>query len=178
MSHEDQRVEALKGYGVLDTPAHPSFDAVTKAAKLALDVPIALVSLVDETRQWFKSCIGLDVSETPREISFCSHAIGQMDVYVVSDAALDPMFADNPLVTGAPHIRFYAGAPLIDCEGFALGTLCVIDTKPRPMPEAQREMLAALGDCAMNAITLHSQSALLRRAERLIQRYMDRRLSA
>lgn len=177
MAYEDERVAALKDYGVMDTAPHPSFDAVTKAAQLAFDTPIALISLVDDTRQWFKSCIGLDVAETPREISFCTHAIGQMEVYVVPDATKNPLFQDNPLVTGPPHIRFYAGAPLVDCEGYALGTLCVIDTKPRQFPAKDRQTLAALGQCAINAITLHSQGALLRRAERLIHRYMDRRLA-
>lgn len=178
MSYETERVAALHAYGVMDTAPHPSFDAVTKAAQLAFDVPIALISLVDETRQWFKSCIGLDVMETPREISFCTHAIGQSEVYVVADAAKDPMFQGSPLVVGAPHIRFYAGAPLVDSEGYALGTLCIVDTRPRSFPAKDRQMLAALGQCAINAITLHSQGALLRRAERLIQRYMDRRLTA
>lgn len=178
MSHEAERVAALKSYGLLDTAPHPSFDAVTRAAKLAFDTPIALISLMDETRQWFKSCIGLDISETAREISFCAHAIGQPDVYVVTNATEVPTFQDNPLVTGEPHIRFYAGAPLVDSEGFALGTLCVIDTKPRYMSAEERKLLSTLGECALNAITLHSQSALLRRAERLIQRYMDRDLCA
>lgn len=173
MFDDDLRVKALKGYQVLDTPPHPSFDAVTRAAQLTFDVPIALISLVDETRQWFKSCIGLDVPETARDISFCTHAIGKAEVYVVSDATKDPIFADNPLVTGEPHIRFYAGAPLIDADGFALGTLCIIDRKPRSFPARDRKVLAALGDCALNAINLHSQSALLRRAERLLQRYMN-----
>lgn len=174
MSHEDRRVEALKGYAVLDTPPDPSFDAVTHAAKIAFDVPIALISLLDETRQWFKSCIGLEVRETPREMSFCTHAIGQSDVYVVADASKDPLFSDNPLVTGPPHIRFYAGAPLVDSMGYALGTLCIIDAEPRSFPARDRRLLAALGACAMNAITLHSKSVLLDRADDLLQRYMSR----
>lgn len=174
MSHEKHRVQALKDYAVLDTPPHPSFDAVTRAAQIAFDVPIALISLLDETRQWFKSCIGLEVRETPREISFCTHAIGQSDVYVVPDAAKDPTFADNPLVTGAPHIRFYAGAPLVDAEGYALGTLCIIDTRPRSFPAHDRRHLAALGECAMNAIELHSKTVLLDRANAVLKRYMDR----
>jgi GAF domain-containing protein len=158
----------------MDTPSHPSFDAVTEAARTAFDVPIALVSLVDETRQWFKSCIGLEVRETARDISFCTHAIGQSDVYVVPDAAADPMFADNPLVTGAPNIRFYAGAPLIDADGFALGTLCVIDVQPRRFPARDRAHLTALARCALSAIELHSKTVLLDRANTLLQRYMQR----
>jgi len=173
-SHDDHRVDALKRHGLLDTPPDPAFDAVTKAAKTAFDVPIALVSLVDETRQWFKSCIGLDVRETARDISFCTHAIGQSDVYVVPDAAADPTFASNPLVTGAPYIRFYAGAPLVDADGFALGTLCVIDTEPRRFPASDRALLTALGRCALSAIELHSKTVLLDRANTLLQRYMRR----
>lgn len=174
MSCDDLRVEALKSYSVLDTPPHPSFDAVTHAAQIAFDVPIALISLLDETRQWFKSCIGLDVRETPRDISFCTHAIGQREVYVVADATKDALFAENPLVIGAPHIRFYAGAPLVDSDGYALGTLCVIDTAPRAFPAKDRELLTALGQCALNAISLHSKSVLLDRADALLQRYMAR----
>jgi GAF domain-containing protein len=172
--HERDRLEALKSYGLLDTPAHSAFDAVTQAAKAAFDVPIALVSLVDETRQWFKSCIGLDVRETARDISFCTHAIGQSDVYVVPDAEADLKFAENPLVTGSPFIRFYAGSPLIDADGYALGTLCIIDTKPRRFPAKDRALLRALGQCALSAIELHSKTALLDRANTLLQRYMAR----
>ena len=169
MVHEDLRLAALKGHGILDTPDHPAFDAVTKAAELAFDVPIALISLVDRKRQWFKSCIGLDVRETARDISFCTHAIGQLDVFVVRDAASDEDFKHNPLVTAEPHIRFYAGAPLIDPEGFALGTLCIIDREPRKFTARDAELLQALGQCAMTAITVHSQGELLKRADRLLR---------
>ncbi len=178
MNHDQLRIQALRSYELLDTPPHPSFDAVTRAAQIAFDAPISLISLVDEARQWFKSCIGLDVGETTRNVSFCSHAIGQFDVFVIPDATKDARFKDNPLVTGDPHIRFYAGAPLIDSEHYALGTLCVIDRKPRRFSDRDKELLASLGACAMNAITLHSQGALLRRAERLLQRYMDRDTAA
>lgn len=171
---DDRRVDALKRHELLDTEPDPAFDAVTEAARTAFDVPIALVSLVDETRQWFKSCIGLEVRETARDISFCTHAIGQSDVYVVPDAAADPIFVDNPLVTGAPHIRFYAGAPLIDADGFALGTLCVIDVQPRRFPARDRAHLTALARCALSAIELHSKTVLLDRANTLLQRYMQR----
>lgn len=173
-TEERRRLEALDSYGLMDTPPHPSFDAVTQAAQTAFKTPIALVSLVDETRQWFKSCIGLDVRETAREISFCTHAIGQSFVYVVPDARDDPLFADNPLVTGAPYIRFYAGAPLVDADGFALGTLCIIDTEPRRFPASDRALLSALGQCALTAIELQSKTALLDRANRVLQRYMSR----
>jgi len=108
------------------------------------------------------------------DLSFCTHAIGQSDVYVVPDATKDACFASNPLVTGGPEIRFYAGAPLVDSEGFALGTLCVIDTRPRRFSAQDRRLLLALGECAMNALSLHSKTALLDRAEGLLQRYMTR----
>ncbi|MEQ8403848.1 MAG: GAF domain-containing protein [Oceanicaulis sp.] len=178
MSLEDKRVEALKAYRLLDTEPHPSFDTLTRAAQAAYDVPIALISLVDECRQWFKACLGLPVRETPRDISFCTHAIQHEGVYVVENAETHPLFSDNPLVTGEPHIRFYAGAPIIDPEGYALGTLCVIDRVPRSFTARDQRLLTELSGCAMNAITLHSQSLLLRRADRLIKRYMGRDLAA
>lgn len=178
MSMEEKRVEALKAYRVMDTAPHPSFDTLTRAAQAAFDMPIALVSLVDECRQWFKACHGLSVRETPRDISFCTHAILREGVYVIENAAVHPQFRDNPLVTGEPHIRFYAGAPIIDPEGYALGTLCVIDRVPRSFSARDQRLLTELSACAMNAITLHSQSLLLRRADRLIKRYMGRSLAA
>lgn len=178
MSQEANRVEALESYRILDTAPHPSFDCLTRAARAAFDVPIALVSLIDAQRQWFKSCLGLDLRETPRRFSFCTHTIEQSGVYVVENAAEHERFRDNPLVTGAPHIRFYAGAPILDHEGYALGTVCVIGDRPRDVTVREGELLTALADCAMNAITLHSQGFLLRRADRLIKRYMDRPLVA
>jgi GAF domain-containing protein len=178
MSLEEKRVDALKAYRLLDTAPHPSFDSVARMARLAFDTPIALISLIDETRQWFKACEGLDVRQTDRDISFCTHAIKGHGVYVVEDAAQDPLFWNNPLVTGAPHIRFYAGAPIIEPEGHALGTLCVIDTEPRAFPERDQRLLTEMASCAMTAVTLHAQSLLLRRADRLIKRYMGRDLAA
>jgi signal transduction histidine kinase/ActR/RegA family two-component response regulator len=131
---EQSRLQALLGYRVLDTPADPAFDRLTALAADLFDAPIALVSLIDDERQWFKSRVGLDECQTPRDHAFCAHAI-QLDpgsVMVVEDAALDPRFAQNPLVTGAPGIRFYAGAVLTSPSGHNLGALCVMDTKPRP----------------------------------------------
>lgn len=178
MSIEQKRVEALRAYQILDTAPHPSFDCVTRTAQAAFDVPIALISLVDDYRQWFKACIGLDVRETARDISLCTYAIEQDDVFVVENAETHPCFRNNPLVTGAPFIRFYAGAPILDPEGFALGTVCIIDRAPRTMTERDSRVLSGLADCTMNAITLHAQSILLKRAERLIKRHLDRELSA
>jgi len=146
---EDRRLEALRELAVLDTPAEERFDRVTRIAAAALDVPIALVSLVDRDRQWFKSCFGLDARETSREVAFCAHAVQQKAEVVVSDTLLDDRFADNPLVVAAPRIRFYAGAPLILEDGSCIGTLCVIDTRPRDFGEAERSTLRDLRDLVM-----------------------------
>lgn len=129
---ERDRVATLRGYGLLDTPNEPMFDRIVRQARQLLDVPIVLISLVDADRQWFKAKIGLEAFETPRCISFCTHALSGPDVFIVPDAQRDPRFADNPMVTGAPFIRFYAGAPLAADNGRRIGTLCVIDTRPRP----------------------------------------------
>ena len=137
MNHDEaRRIRALQGYGVLDTSPDAAFDRVTQLACDLFDTPIALVSLVDKTRQWFKSRQGLELCSTAREYAFCSHAIElESDaVMVVEDATLDPRFLANPLVVGEPGIRFYAGAVLTSSDGYNLGTLCVIDTKPRPCP--------------------------------------------
>lgn len=128
---EVARQLALQRLAVLDTPPDERFDRLTRLARRAFDAPVALVSLVDGDRQWFKSCLGLDVSETPRAISFCGHAILDSEPLVVPDALADPRFADNPLVMGEPGVRFYAGAPIHSPEGHAVGTLCVIDFSPR-----------------------------------------------
>ncbi len=141
---DEQRLQALLDYRVLDTEAEPGIDDITWLAATFLGMPIALVSLVDSERQWFKSRIGLDVTETPRCIAFCDHVIGSSGVTVVHDAQLDPRFADNPLVTGAPLIRFYAGAPLLTPGGHAVGTLCVLDRQPRDFNATQIAALAAL----------------------------------
>ncbi|UUX95736.1 GAF domain-containing protein [Aquabacterium sp. J223] len=129
---------------VLDTPPEERFDRIARFAADEFGVPIALVSLVDEHRQWLKARVGLDVCETARDISFCGHAVVQDDVLVVEDARTDARFADNPLVTGAPHIRFYAGAPLALPGGQRVGTLCLIDTRPRRLDAHDLEILASL----------------------------------
>lgn len=144
---ELQRLEALRRTGLLDTPPEARFDRLTRIAQQSFGVDIALVSLVDSERQWFKSTQGLDACETRRDISFCGHAILDSRVFVVEDALQDERFADNPLVTAAPHIRFYAGAPLHSIEGFRIGTLCVIDSRPRRFDEQDGELLRNLADC-------------------------------
>ncbi|WP_374564672.1 PAS domain-containing protein [Ideonella sp.] len=143
---EPLRLQALRACEVLDTPPDASFDEVTALLSGLLQMPISLVSLVDESRQWFKSHHGLRQESTPREFAFCAHAILQPDeIFEVRDARSDPRFADNPLVTGEPHIRFYAGTPLLSTDGHALGTLNVIDREPRQLSEAQRFLLRTLG---------------------------------
>lgn len=127
---EAQRIAALASYNILDTPNEERFDRIVRMASRVFGSPIALISLVDRDRQWFKASVGLAAKETPRAISFCTHAIQQREVYVVGDAAADPRFANNPLVTGEPRVGFYAGAPIINRDGFALGTVCVIDREP------------------------------------------------
>nr|WP_314543984.1 GAF domain-containing protein [uncultured Massilia sp.] len=150
---EVQRLQVLQDLKLLDTPAEERFDRITRIATRLFDAPIALVSLVDADRQWFKSCIGLDVSQTDRSVSFCAHAIQQDDVFVVEDATEDPRFADNPLVTGDVGLRFYAGFPLASQDGSRLGTLCVLDRKPRRFGAADRALLRDLGCVAANELT-------------------------
>ncbi|TVQ37798.1 MAG: PAS domain-containing protein [Wenzhouxiangella sp.] len=146
-ANEDDRLRALQTSGLLDSPAEERFDRLTRLAQRIFNVPIALISLVDRERQWFKSRQGLDICETSRSVSFCGHAILGRDLFEVADAHADPRFADNPLVTGEPGIRFYAGAPIHDHAGHALGTLCLLDQQPRRLTERERLCLRDLADC-------------------------------
>jgi len=150
--YEIQRIKKLKEYDILDTLPEEQFDRFTRLASFISDSPIALISLIDEKRQWFKSKVGLDINETERNISFCQHAIKDVKIFEVENAELDVRFTNNPLVTGNPNIRFYAGQPLIDEEGFALGTLCVIDSVPKLLSEKQRLALKDLADEVMQNI--------------------------
>lgn len=151
--NESRALDALRALDVLDTVAEPVLDALARAASLACGTPIALISLIDEHRQWFKANIGLDgVQETPRELAFCAHAVLDEAVMVVPDASADARFADNPLVTGAPDIRFYAGAPLRLEGGETIGTLCVIDQQPHQPDAKQLEMLRCLATAVVAAL--------------------------
>jgi len=149
---EKERITALHRLEVLDTPGEERFDRFTRLAAASFGVPIALVSLVDTDRQWFKSCVGIDSPGTPRSMAFCSHAVALDDLLVVPDARLDERFAANPLVTGAPHIRFYAGQPVRSLDGQPLGTLCIIDTRPRMLDDAGRRMLRDLAQMVQDEL--------------------------
>jgi diguanylate cyclase (GGDEF)-like protein len=167
---EEARVAALQKYRVLDTPPDEAFDRLTRVAALATGVPIALVSLVDRDRQWFKSRFGLDAEQTPRELAFCAHAICQDKPLVVSDAAEDRRFADNPLVTGDPGIRFYAGAQLRTHDNHNLGTICVIDTQPRNLIDRHEQLLEELAAMVVEQIELrHASLEALQELEAQLQ---------
>ncbi len=163
-NNEEARLEALRHYHILDTAPERSFDAITELAAFICQSPIALVSLVDSERQWFKSKVGLEASETPRDFSFCAHAIVQGSLLVVEDAMADARFADNPLVTGDPHIRFYAGAPLITPDGHGLGSLCVIDRTARQLSAGQASALNKLSSLVVTQLELRRVSRELAEA--------------
>ena len=167
---EETRLATLSGLNILDTPPEERFDRLARLVQRIFEVPIALVTLVDSNRQWFKSCRGINITETPRSISFCGHAILGDEVFVIPDAALDPRFADNPLVTGAPHIRFYAGQPIKAHNGSCLGTLAIIDIKPRLPSQADLDHLRDLAALVENEInlldTVETANYLLRDSEK------------
>ena len=183
LSEQDEtgRLATLRHYQVLDTDPEQLFDDFTHLAAEICEVPISLISLVDEQRQWFKSKVGIDVVETPREYAFCAHAIAQTnEILVVQNALEDERFASNPLVTGEPHIRSYAGAPLVTSEGYALGTLCVIDKQPRQLTSNQLSSLRRLArqvvsqlDANLNVKMLHASAQQLDRERREMQLILD-----
>jgi len=164
MKNEATRVAALHNYAILDTEPEQSFDDLVLLASFICKTPIALISIVDEDRQWFKSKVGVSISETPREIAFCATAIQQPDVFVVPDTLKDERFRDNPLVVSEPNVRFYAGAPLIDGEGNALGTICVIDRIPREFGPDQQAALKALSRLVLAQLELRRNLMLLKEA--------------
>ena len=151
---EPERLTALRRYRILDTLPEQVYDDLTRLAAHICQTPIALVSLVDAQRQWFKSRIGIEDAQTDRAYSFCAHAVASREILIVPNALEDDRFVDNPFVLGSPDIRFYAGTPLLSSDGHALGTLCVIDSKPRRFRDDHREMLAALGRLVMSQIEL------------------------
>jgi GAF domain-containing protein len=155
---EKRRLNVLWQYDVLDTIPEALFDDLTELAAGICEAPIALISLVDEKRQWFKSRFGTTLTETSRDVSFCSHAIKQPDLFIIPDAAKDPRFASNPLVTSDPKIRFYAGAPLTSPDGYALGTLCIIDKVPRELREQQKQALRILARHVVSQLELRRRS--------------------
>lgn len=155
---EGPRLAALQKLQVLDTGPEAAFDELVQVASLVCGTPMALVSLVDAERQWFKARIGLDATETARDVAFCAHAIHSPEILEVPDATADSRFANNPLVTGAPDIRFYAGAPIITTGGHALGTLCVIDRVPRALTREQKTILTSLGRVATALLELRART--------------------
>jgi signal transduction histidine kinase len=174
---EQKRLGALRAFNILDTPAEEAFDRVTQMAAELFDTPIALISLVDATRQWFKSKVGLEPLETPREVAFCHFTIQSDDVMVIPDARHDSRFIDNPMVMGNPNIRFYAGAPLRLASGHRLGSMCIIDTKPRDLTPVERRRLATLAQIVVDEMELRYRTQELEiasaKAETAVQAKSD-----
>jgi len=166
---ESERLEALRRYDILDTPPEDGFDRATRLTVQLMDVPIALVSFLDEDRQWFKSCRGLYLRETNREIAFCAHDIYNDRVLVVEDVREDARFANNPLVTGEPGIRFYAGAPLITGEGHVVGSLCALDTEPRQVSDRKIEGLRDLAEMVVTQLEIRAKNRELREQHRKVK---------
>jgi GAF domain-containing protein len=163
-NNDAARVAALQKYDILDSEPEKAFDDLALLASYICKTPIAWISLIDEDRQWFKSKIGVSISETPRDIAFCNVAIQQPDVFVVPDTLQDERFRNNPLVVSDPRIRFYAGAPLVSEEGYALGTLCVVDRTPREFTTEQQEALKALSRLVLAQMEFRRNLVLLKEA--------------
>ncbi len=161
---EAARLAALDRYAILDTDPEQSFDDLVILASYVCKTPMAMLSLLDDHRQWFKSTVGVQVRETPLELSICAYAIKQEDLFIVPDTLQDARFRENPLVLGEPHIRFYAGAPLINEDGFALGTLCVVDRQPRELDTEQKQALKSLRQLALKQMELRRNLQLLKDA--------------
>ena len=162
--NETDRLRALRSYKILDTKPEERFDELTQLAAIICGVPMSLITLIDADRQWFKSKVGIELTETPRAQAFCTHAIMQPQMFEVPDAAEDPRFARNPLVTGNPNIRFYAGAPLATRDGHLLGTMCVLDRKPRTLTDEQKRALEILGRQVVANMQLRSDLRELKQA--------------
>jgi GAF domain-containing protein len=172
--NEAKRLKVLWQYDVLDTVPEEVFDDLTELAARICEAPIALISLVDEDRQWFKSKVGVTLTETSRDISFCAHAIKQADLFIIPDATKDVRFASNPLVISDPKIRFYAGAPLITPDGHALGSLCVIDKVPRQLRREQQQALKVLSRHVMTQLELRRHASELAAARQARESTSDK----
>lgn len=167
--NEKERLESLAALRILDTLPDEDFDAIAKLAALVCNTPIALISLVDDKRQWFKSRVGLGASETPRDVAFCTHAILHDELFIIKDSSKDERFFDNPLATGAPFVRFYAGAPLLAPNGMPIGTVCVIDSTPKELSDDQKAALSALSHQVTRLLDLRSQVAKIRISEEALE---------
>lgn len=162
--HEQARLAALRDYKILDTVPEKGFDDLAIIASQICETPIAVITLIDAERQWFKARVGVDVTETPRDIAFCAHAILEEGLFIVEDATLDPRFSANPLVTSEPKVRFYAGAPFYSSDALPLGTLCILDKKPRQLSAEQRNALEALSRQVQAQLELRRNLAELKQA--------------
>jgi GAF domain-containing protein len=169
-ANEVERARSLALYDILDTLPERVFDEITLLASYICGCPIATISIIDKDRQWYKSRVGMNASETSRDISFCAHTIRQNEPLIVEDASTDPRFMDNPVVVNEPHVRFYAGVSLVNPEGFALGTLCVVDVQPRQLGEEQIVALDALSKHVMTHLELRRSEIDRKRAQDEIQR--------
>lgn len=173
------RLAALHGLSLLDTPPEAEFDTIVQTGRLLFGVPTCLVTLVDRDRQWFKARTGLEAPETPRRISFCGHAVLKPGVFVIPDAREDERFHDNPLVTGPPFIRFYAGAPVALPSGYTIGTVCILGPEPRhDFGAEQQQQLAGLAGLALSAITVQALRREADRARMTAERYQTALLAA
>ncbi|MEO7265312.1 MAG: ATP-binding protein [Ferruginibacter sp.] len=173
--NEKQRLQALQEYNILDSLPEPEFDEITKIASYVCNTPISLISLIDDKRQFFKSGKGMNISEPPpKDVSFCVHAINiPEEIMIIPDSRLDDRFADNPLVTGDPHVIFYAGIPLVNPSGYALGTLCIIDNKPGNLSPIQIEILKGLGNQVVKLFELRKANVLLLDSQRALENYSE-----
>ena len=161
VSDEQERLEALRSYNIIDTDPEPVFNDLAQLAAYVCGTPMAVVSLLDDERQWLKARVGIDLREVPREQTFCQYALRANDVFEIPDTLADARYASNPMVTGAPHIRFYVGTPLLTPEGYSLGTLCAFDTVPRSLSTDQREALRLLARQVMAHLELRRTRLLL-----------------
>ena len=170
---EADRLEALQAYDILDTPPEEAFDRITDLAAHLFDAPVAVINFIDDDRQWFKSCTGLDRTEVGLDVSFCARTVRQGDVMVVEDATADPRFVDDPMVVGEPGMRFYAGAPLVTPDGYGLGTICVFDTEPQSPSDATVRQLSSLADMVVDELELRRQVSERTRTEEKVRRIVE-----